>query len=115
MICVILILHKEIVECIANDVLADFLKKNRMEARTMSIFEYDEEKRIQKERQDAREEGCILKLVELIRKTLAKSISDEEIIELLDVELSFVKAIADMISINPNLTNDEITEQMLQK
>ncbi|MFI3212039.1 MAG: hypothetical protein R3Y24_01720 [Eubacteriales bacterium] len=81
----------------------------------MSIFEYDEEKRIQKERQDAREEGCILKLVELIRKTLAKSISDEEIIELLDVELSFVKAIADMISINPNLTNDEITEQMLQK
>ena len=34
---------RAISECIAEDVLADFLSKNRAEARKMSIYEYDEE------------------------------------------------------------------------
>ena len=34
---------RAISECIAEDVLAEFLSKNRAEARKMSIYEYDEE------------------------------------------------------------------------
>ncbi|MBO5303194.1 MAG: hypothetical protein J6A92_04025 [Lachnospiraceae bacterium] len=36
--------EKAVDYCIQNNILADFLKKNRAEAIEMSIFEYDEEK-----------------------------------------------------------------------
>ena len=48
-------------ECIQEDILADFLRKHRAEAIEVSIFEYDEEKELEKfreaEREVAREEG----------------------------------------------------------
>lgn len=50
---------KAIDECIANDVLADFLKANKAEVLKMSIYEYDEAKHIQMERKEAREEGLL--------------------------------------------------------
>ena len=43
--------------CIAEDVLKDFLMKHREEAKAMSIFEYDQEKHIRQEREEAWEEG----------------------------------------------------------
>ena len=47
-------------ECIQEDILADFLRKNRAEAIEVSIFEYDEEKELEKfraaEHELAREE-----------------------------------------------------------
>lgn len=36
--------EKAICECIQDDILADFLRKNRTEAKKVSIYEYDEEK-----------------------------------------------------------------------
>ncbi|MFI3214915.1 MAG: hypothetical protein R3Y24_16515 [Eubacteriales bacterium] len=77
---------KAINECIDNDILTEFLKKNRMEARTMSIFEYDEEKRIQKERQDAREEGSILKLISQMIKKIKKGKTLEMIADEVECE-----------------------------
>lgn len=50
---------KTIDECIANDILADFLKANKAEVLKMSIYEYDEAKHIQLERKEAREEGLL--------------------------------------------------------
>ena len=47
--------EKAINECIAEDVLKDFLTKHR--AKAMSIFEYDQEKHIRQEREEAWEEG----------------------------------------------------------
>ena len=44
-------------ECIAENVLKDFLTKHRAEAKAMSIFEYDQEKHIRQEREEAWEEG----------------------------------------------------------
>lgn len=38
-------------ECIQEDVLREFLEKNRAEARTMCIYEYNEEERIIAERE----------------------------------------------------------------
>ena len=49
--------ERAIDECIAEDVLKDFLTKHRAEAKAMSIFEYDQEKHIRQEREEAWEEG----------------------------------------------------------
>ena len=49
--------ERAIDECIAEDVLKDFLMKHRAEAKAMSIFEYDQEQHIRQEREEAWEEG----------------------------------------------------------
>ena len=45
--------ERAITECIQEGVLKEFLKKNQAEAKKMSIYEYDQEKHIRMERQDA--------------------------------------------------------------
>lgn len=50
-------IEKAINDCIRNGILVDFLSKNRAEAITVSIFEYDEEKHMQCEREEWREIG----------------------------------------------------------
>ena len=42
-------------ECIREDILSDFLKKNKAEVIYMSIFEYDEEKHMRTVREEAEE------------------------------------------------------------
>ena len=49
--------ERAIDECIAEDVLKDFLTKHRRRRKRMSIFEYDQEKHIRQEREEAWEEG----------------------------------------------------------
>ena len=44
-------------ECIHEDILREFLENHRMEARAMSIFEYDQEKHMRQERETAWKEG----------------------------------------------------------
>lgn len=44
-------------ECIREDILKEFLLKNRAEAESMWIFEYDEEKHMQMERKENYEAG----------------------------------------------------------
>ena len=44
-------------ECIREDVLKEFLENHRMEARAMSIFEYDQEKHMRQEREAAWKAG----------------------------------------------------------
>ena len=60
--------EKAVDYCIRNEILSDFLSKNRAEAIAMSIFEYDEEKHIQSERKEwheiGRKEGRIEGLIE---------------------------------------------------
>ena len=82
-------------ECISEDVLREFLENHRMEARAMSIFEYDQEKHMRQEREAAWKEGRRSGLEEgrrsgleegreqilesLIRKKLAKEKTVSEI------------------------------------
>ena len=44
-------------ECIRNGILKDFLEKNKAEVRSVSIFEYDEEKHRKHEREIGRKQG----------------------------------------------------------
>ena len=49
--------EKAITECIEDDILAEFLRNNRTEAKNVSIFEYDEEKHMRQIKEESREEG----------------------------------------------------------
>lgn len=44
-------------ECIRENILREFLEKNRAEARSMSIYEYNEEEHMRMEREEAFEDG----------------------------------------------------------
>ncbi len=44
-------------ECIREGILEDFLRKNRAEVLMLCLFEYDEEKHIRMEREDAYQDG----------------------------------------------------------
>lgn len=72
--------------CIRNKILSDFLSKNRAEAIAMSIFEYDEEKHIKFEREEARDDlAQILKNLMDAGKTdeLTRALNDRDYRELL--------------------------------
>ena len=44
--------EQAITECIREEILKEFLEKNRREAKNVSIYEYDQEKHIRQERED---------------------------------------------------------------
>lgn len=50
-------MERAITECIREDILADFLRKNRAEAKKVSIYEYDEERHMRFVREEGLEEG----------------------------------------------------------
>lgn len=52
-----LAVEQAITECISEGILADFLRKNRAEAKKMSIYEYDEERHMRQTREEGMEEG----------------------------------------------------------
>ena len=80
--------ERAITECIREGVLKEFLEKNRREAKNVSIYEYDQEKHIRQEREEAWEagerKGEENKIMELIQKKLAKGKSVSEIAEALE-------------------------------
>lgn len=108
-------------ECIKNDVLADFLRKNRTEVLKVSIYEYDEERNyqlLQKQYRNAGlaegreaglaegreaglaeghkaglEEGQLLEQVRLIVKKMQKNDSVLRIAETLELDEAFVQLI----------------------
>ena len=49
--------EKTITECIKEGILEEFLRKNRAEAKKMSIYEYDAEEHIRMEREESFEDG----------------------------------------------------------
>ncbi|MGN1140476.1 MAG: hypothetical protein ACI4TF_04685 [Oliverpabstia sp.] len=49
--------ERSITECIREGILAEFLSKNRAEAKRMSIYEYDEERHMRQTRAEGYEDG----------------------------------------------------------
>ena len=77
----------------------DFLEKNQAEAKKMSIYEYDQEKHLRQEREDAWKDGLAegerIKLKEQIRKKLAKGKSVSEIADILEEEEKTIQELID--------------------
>ncbi|WP_368308016.1 hypothetical protein [Mediterraneibacter gnavus] len=82
--------EQAITECIKEDILAEFLKQNRAEAKSVSIYEYDQEKHIRQEREASWEEGREALLKEQIQKKLAKGYSIPDIADALEEEESLI-------------------------
>ena len=82
--------EQAITECIKEDILAEFLKQNRAEAKSVSIYEYDQEKHMRQEREASWEEGRESLLKELIQKKLAKGYSITDIAEALEEEETLI-------------------------
>ena len=88
-----------ICECIEEGILKEFLEKHRAEAKAMSIFEYDQEKHIRMEREEAWEEGRregeekALLLAKRIFKLAQTGKSLEEIAEVCGISKEKVKQI----------------------
>ena len=78
--------ERTIRECMEEDVMADFLKKNRAEVVKMCLYEYDEEK----QREFDREEGKMELLEELVR---SHKLSYEEVAEFAKMTVEEVKAL----------------------
>ena len=91
--------ERAITECIREGILKEFLEKNRREAKNVSIYEYDQEKHIRQEREEAWEagehSGEEKKLKELIRKKLAKGKTIPEIAEALEEEVDVIRRLID--------------------
>ena len=51
--------ERAITECISEGILEDFLRKNRAEAKKVSIYEYDEERHMRQTREEGMEEGYV--------------------------------------------------------
>ena len=110
--------EKAIEDCIAEDVLKEFLQKNRAEVLSVSIFEYNEELHMQQERREAMEEGMergqqkgeLLHLINLIKKKRARGLSAEEIADLLEEDVSQVKELVALIDSHPDKSAEELYE-----
>ena len=89
-------------ECIEEDILRDFLMGHKAEARAMSIFEYDQERHMQQEREAGIEKGRRIGLAEgeaqllrrLVQKNLARGMNIAEIAEVLDETEERIREIA---------------------
>ena len=85
-------------ECIREDVLREFLMKHRAEARAMSIFEYDQERHMQQEREAGIEKGRRQGEEQLLRrqvqKNLSRGMSIPEIAEVVDETEERIREIA---------------------
>ena len=111
-------------ECIKDDILADFLRKYRAEAKSVSIYEYDEARHMAMEREEnrregreegreeGRKEGEIKKVIKQTRANFLKGIDMETIAEFLDESLDEVEKICELIEENPDADVDEIYQLM---
>lgn len=73
-----------IAECIRDDVLAEFLRNNRSEAISVSIYEYDEERTMRMMREEAFEDGMTAGIHTLIEILLEEGFPQERILEKLE-------------------------------
>ena len=85
-------------ECIEEDILRDFLMEHKAEARAMSIFEYDQERHMQQEREAGIEKGRRQGEEQLLRrqvqKNLARGMSFAKIAEVLEETEARIREIA---------------------
>ena len=70
--------ERAITECIREGILKDFLEKNRAEAKSVSIFEYDEEEHMRQEREQFWNKGMQKGIQEGMRKGIQEGITQSE-------------------------------------
>jgi len=83
--------ERAVTECIREGILEDFLRKNRAEAKRMSIYEYDQARHIRQEREEAWEDGK-QESQRTVAINLAKmGMSVEKIAQAIEIDISIVE------------------------
>lgn len=107
-------IEKSINECIAAGILADFLSKNKAEVKAVSIFEYDEERHIQQERDEAMtagiEKGIWVKLADLTRRQINRGLDAKAIADIFGEDFSEIEKICELIKENPSTDTEQLYE-----
>lgn len=100
--------------CIGQEILKDILSEHRAEVIAVFLTEYDAQAHMEMEREEwtekGREEGLKeglkegrqIQLVNQIRKKLARSMSEEDIAEMLEADIDEVRTIGRLIRENPD-------------
>lgn len=100
--------------------MADFLRKNRAEVLKVSIYEYNEARHIQQEREAALEDGlqqgiqrgiqrgALLEKITKIQKKAKKGLSAEDIADMLEEESEFVDGVMQIMKEYPDADVEEI-------
>lgn len=70
--------ERAITECIREGILADFLSRNRTEAKKVSIYEYDEEKHLRMEREQSYADGLEQGIERGIERGIEQGIVQEQ-------------------------------------
>ena len=113
---------------IHQDIMADFLRRNRAEVVKMSIYEYDEEKNYKMLQEQywnmghergksegiaqGRAEGELKEAIRLILIKIKKQQSPEQIADFLELDLNFVKAVCQIAApMAPDYDLDKIYEK----
>lgn len=110
-------------ECISEGILEKFLRKNRAEVKKVSIYEYDEEKHIRQEREDAkedgrkegREEGERIKVIQLILDNMQRGVTEEAVADFLGEECSFVQEICSIAKEHSQTDSEAVFELWRKK
>lgn len=75
-------------ECISNEIISDFLRKNRAEVEMTSIFEYNQEEEEKKLRAAERYLGQEFKLYELVSRFMVKNkVAVEDACNMMDISI----------------------------
>ena len=124
--------EKAIKTCIDEDILAEFLRRNRAEVLKVSIYEYNEALHIQQERDAAKEDGwqeglqagiqegieqgieqgiergIFLERIQKIQRKMLKGLSVEAITDMLEEETPFVEKIVKILEEHPEADSEKV-------
>ena len=89
--------ERAIQECIEEDILAEFLKQNRAEAKSVSIYEYDQEKHMRQERETFWEEGRVEGRGELLKEQIQKKLAKGKSISVIAEEVEEEEAVIEKL------------------
>jgi len=92
--------ERAVQECVKEGILAEFLSRNRAEAVSVCIFEYDEERERAIYGEVIREQTLRTHLTTLVQKKKAKGMSIQEVAELLEEEESTIAELWDVKEIS---------------
>ena len=89
--------ERAIQECIEEDILAEFLKQNRAEAKSVSIYEYDQERHMRQERETFWEEGRVEGRGELLKEQIQKKLAKGKSISVIAEEVEEEEAVIEKL------------------
>lgn len=117
--------ERAITECIQEDILSDFLRRNRAEVYKACLYEYNEEKQRMLVRRDAQEDGRkegiiegkaigqYIKLIQQVRKKVEKSMDSAQIADMLEEDETIVSQIVTLLKENMECTDEKLAEKLV--